>query len=193
MAGLMRQTALPDYTLLPENEYPGMADMITSFLRGEREQFQYSFIRQDGQEVYCFHEREQAHMADCRGLFSLCRRVMLISFLSAAVLLGAVLLIRQPSSALCGARWGIRGVAAVLLVMAAAAVIDFDAVFVLFHRLSFANDLWLMDPHTDMIIRLMPLSFFIRYAALIAGCWLVLLAGAAAILYHQSRKRGNKQ
>ena len=53
---------------------------------------------------------------------------------------------------------------------------DFDSLFVTFHRVAFTNDLWLMNPATDLILRLMPTGFFIRYALLIGGGWLVFLA-----------------
>ena len=60
-------------------------------------------------------------------------------------------------------------------------IIDFDGLFILFHRLSFANDLWLMDPSRDLIIRLMPIGFFLNYAA---GIGLLWLGGSAAGLIY---------
>ena len=39
-------------------------------------------------------------------------------------------------------------------------VISFDSLFTAFHKLAFTNDLWLLDARTDMLIRLMPGTFF---------------------------------
>ena len=67
------------------------------------------------------------------------------------------------------------GCLAVLAALTAAAVwaaVDFDSLFILFHKLSFTNDLWLLDPQTDLLIRLMPTEFFIHYAAILGGTWL---------------------
>ena len=65
--------------------------------------------------------------------------------------------------ALCG-----RGAGAFLLLIAAAAAvwaaIDFVSLFTLFHQLLFTNDLWLLNPQTDLLLMLMPEPFFIAYA-----------------------------
>jgi len=47
----------------------------------------------------------------------------------------------------------------------------FEALFVRFHEVLFTNDLWLMNPETDVLIRLMPQILFER-----AGMELVRLA-----------------
>ena len=57
------------------------------------------------------------------------------------------------------------------------ACIDFDSLFVLFHKVAFTNDLWLLNPQTDLLIRLMPIEFFISYAAIIGCCWLLGMTG----------------
>ena len=51
-------------------------------------------------------------------------------------------------------------VAAVLLLRA-----DFNALFIRFHELVFTNDLWLLDPATDAMIRMLPEPFFEGMAA----------------------------
>ena len=81
--------------------------------------------------------------------------------------------------------------AAVLLaiVLAAAwACADFDSLFVLFHRLAFTNNLWLLNPATDLLIRLMPLSFFITYAAAIGAAWLIICLASAAAAHRFARR-----
>lgn len=39
---------------------------------------------------------------------------------------------------------------------------DFSAAFVKFHEIFFNNDLWLLNPETDLLIRLMPEVFFVN-------------------------------
>ena len=78
--------------------------------------------------------------------------------------------------------------AAVLVLLAC---IDFDSLFILFHKVAFTNDLWLLDPRTDLLIRLMPIEFFISYAAIIGGLWLLgmaaMLAGSTVLI---NKRRG---
>ena len=70
-------------------------------------------------------------------------------------------------------------------------LIDFDSLFTAFHRLMFTNDDW-MFPAGDLLITLMPVTFFTRYAAIGGGLWLaslIALAAVAVLLIRKSRKR----
>ena len=71
------------------------------------------------------------------------------------------------------------------------ALIDFDGLFVTFHRIAFTNDGWLLNPRTDLLIRLMPESFFIRLG-LIGASWAIagplLLETGARILLKKERQ-----
>ena len=71
-------------------------------------------------------------------------------------------------------------------VIAVAAAIDFNRCFVIFHKLFFDNDLWLLDPEKDMIINILVEPFFADMALKIAGyCSAVLavLVGSGACVY----------
>ena len=77
--------------------------------------------------------------------------------------------------ALAGAETGLRilGILAAGLVLWAA--VDFDGLFVTFHRVFFSNDLWLLNPREHLLIMLMPTPFFVWYVKQIAlGCWPIL-------------------
>lgn len=184
MLTLLRRHAPADATGLPDEHYPAVASMIAGYLAGSSADFQFTLIDEAGTQTPCFNTREQQHMADCRALFVLCREVLLASAAALSLVALGLCALHQPRQAALGFLWG----GGLLLVAAAAlflwAAVDFDGLFVLFHRLSFANDLWLLNPATDLLIRLMPLPFFVHYAALLGGTWLagLLLAEAAAAL-----------
>ncbi|MCT1989293.1 DUF1461 domain-containing protein, partial [Helcococcus kunzii] len=40
--------------------------------------------------------------------------------------------------------------------------IDFSSAFVKFHKIFFDNDLWLLDPKTDLMIRMLPEKYFLN-------------------------------
>ncbi len=188
MLALMEQHAPPSATGLPREHYAAMADMITDYLSGRERTFQFTYTA-DGAEYVCFHEHEQQHMADCKTLFDLDRKVLLLSTLAAALFAcGVYALGRFRRQAALGALWGclLPLVAAMGLTLWGLA--DFDGLFILFHRMSFANDLWLLNPQTDLLIRLMPTSFFIHYAALLGGTWLGLLLLMAALAWRLSAR-----
>ncbi len=64
------------------------------------------------------------------------------------------------------------GVAAIILPLGLGLLvaIDFDTAFVIFHKIFFpGKDNWLFDPSTDQIIQVLPESFFMNCALLIAS------------------------
>jgi integral membrane protein (TIGR01906 family) len=133
-------------------------------------------------------EREQAHMADVKALFALARTVGGMA-LACVLALAAGLAVRRrrvPHRAIIGsglligvALWAVLIGGTVLLAVLAGA--DFYAAFFRFHQLLFTNDLWLLNPQTDLLIRLMPTAFFEAIAKAIAALWLAALAVLLAV------------
>ena len=63
------------------------------------------------------------------------------------------------------------GLAALLLPLGAFAIwaaADFSGAFTFFHETLFTNDLWLLNPETDLLLRLLPEQFFADFAGVIA-------------------------
>ncbi len=164
----MLRWAPPAATGFPEAAYGGVAEMLTGYLTGSRETFQYTLLRGDGEGIPCFHEHEAAHMADVRGLIQLDTLVWILCGVAALLLLVAgIRRIRSggPEALRALVRGGWRGMLVLGLVITALliwACIDFDGLFITFHRVAFRNDLWLLDPRTDLLIRLMPQELFIH-------------------------------
>ena len=175
MERAMRHFASPEYTRLPEAEYPAMAAHIADYLAGRKDDFQYMRAVPGGEAAACFHDYEIRHMEDCRSLIRLDGILCIAALAVAVTALGRLALMRkkekQPDSAgnrstvkaegLQGARtalWAFSILAASLVLWA---VIDFDGLFITFHRVAFRNDLWLLNPRTDLLIRLMPQELFI--------------------------------
>ena len=67
------------------------------------------------------------------------------------------------------------------LIAALAAIIstDFTKYFVIFHHIFFDNDLWILDPRTDLLINIVPEGFFMDTAARIGG----LFAGSVLVIF----------
>ena len=158
LAAEMLQAAPPETSGLPEGEYPRVGTMTAEYLTGKREAFQYTV---QGAEV--FQEHEAAHMADCRDLIRLDTIVCILCG-TAALLLTACGLWRRDGRRdfLRGAVYGMLGTAGVVLIFGIWAAVNFNGLFVTFHKVAFRNDGWLLNPKTDLLIRLMPISFFVR-------------------------------
>lgn len=115
-----------------------------------------------------FNEKERIHMEDCYKLFVLLRRSIAVAALLAAALLmcAAAAGFRRFGRAAGG---GALGFGAVILLLGIWGIADFDSLFTIFHRVLFTNDLWLLDPRTDLLIRICPQSMFSTMALYIAG------------------------
>lgn len=59
--------------------------------------------------------------------------------------------------------------------------VNFDATFLLFHKLFFRNNYWLFNPYTDPIINLLPPEFFYHCAILVIS--IVLLGAILQFLF----------
>ena len=129
-----------------------------------------------------FNEKEMTHMRDCYDLFALLRRER------GRLIVWAVLLIAG------GAYWlrdrrRIRFAAWVsplilmipLGIFGLWALIHFNSAFNFFHKVLFRNDLWLLDPRTDLLIRICPQSMFAHMVARIALYGAIAMLGVPAL------------
>lgn len=138
-----------------------------------------------GETQPAFNEREVSHMADVLFLFRLLRTVRAAALPFGVVLLVAGLWLGRAD---CARRWGALYVCGLLLLLiplglfALWAVRDFDAAFTAFHEALFTNDLWLLDPRTDLMIRMLPEGFFMGMAARIA-LWSAACLATAGVLF----------
>ena len=182
LARKMLLYAPPETTGLPETEYPGVARMTADYLTGREETFQYTFSDAEGTVWVCFRSHEADHMADCRELIRLAGVLRWIFGGMALVLAGTGLLLRQRKPFTGGMLTGFGSAGAACMALALWALTGFDSLFTAFHRLAFTNDGWLLDPRTDLLIRLMPTEFFVALGARLL-LWVVaalLAAGIAA-------------
>ena len=134
-------------------------------------------------------------MADCRALISLDRTVMILAGASALVLTAAALLRGNRERFCRGILTGLRIMGGVLAVLLIWALADFTGLFVTFHKAAFPNGGWLLNPQTDLLIRLMPLDFFIRLGirgAMRALAMPVLLEAAARAGIYRTRNKEQK-
>lgn len=138
----------------------------------------------DGEVRPVFEEREIQHMVDVKELFLLADAARVISL---AVLLVALLIcvfaahaghMRTVGRAMLWTFAALVGLAAIAAVIAA---IDFEWFFTQFHLLFFTNDLWLLDPATSIMIRMLPEPFFMGIVAEIGWRFGLAMLGSVCI------------
>ncbi len=135
---------------------------MMGYLKGTRDDLiMHAEIRGEYQQV--FEEREIAHMVDVKALFMGGFMIRNIAAVTAAVLLGVLFGLRRKDAIkpLCKSYlWVMGAFIAIAAILGIYMVIDFNALFIKFHHVFFTNDLWLLDIDTDVLIQMLPESFF---------------------------------
>ena len=153
-----------------------------------------------GEEREFFNDREKAHMRDVQSIVTLLRGVRSFS-LAACILL--FLLAKNTGgqrwsfpagmrAALAGVRWAIVAFWAGGAALAGMLAQNFYKYFLWFHQTFFDNDLWLLDPQTDLLINMVPEGYFRDTALWILGVFLGLSAAALvgiSLYLHRSGKK----
>lgn len=177
-------------------EMDDLLDVTTemmAYLRGNREDLHVP-TTVNGQPREFFNEREIAHMEDVRGLFlaaialrRICAVLILLSVLLLAWLRADLKRILPRSVCIgCPLFCGI------LAVLSGIIASDFSRYFVVFHHIFFNNDLWILDPRTDLLINIVPEPFFMDTAARIAivyGSSIVIVYALCILYLHFTKKR----
>ena len=164
------RNGVPDRTGLPVAELDNAADQIKEYFANDSERLDVTVNTSRGQ-VSIFVEREVLHMIDVKELMGMVESTSIWTGLALILTAGLGLVIRKRAFFAtmtrwlrwCALIWGII-VGALLVAM----VIDFTWVFTQFHLLSFANDLWQMDPFRHYLLLLFPERFFLEATLFIA-------------------------
>ena len=141
-----------------------------------------------------FNEREILHMRDVQVLFKYGFALKYITIILS--LLNIIcFVIKGEKDLLC--RWIYKGLFINWVMLALLGVMvyfDFNKYFTYFHYIFFTNDLWLLDPDTDLLIQMLPEEFFSSMAIRIGVSFFGFVATIQGIGYGVVKKgRGNSE
>lgn len=170
-----------------------VTEEMMDYLRGEREDLHVTALI-DGVEREFFNEREIAHMEDVRGLFLGSITLRRFCALIAAICIGLLVLLKADvkrvlPQALCAGASLFLALAALL---AGIISTDFSKYFVLFHKIFFKNDLWILDPSTDLLINIVPEPFFMDTALRIGLTFFLMILLLFLICLYFMRRNQRK-
>lgn len=139
-----------------------------------------------------FNEREILHMRDVQVLF---KEGFVLKYLSIIISLGIIIYFAfSGEEKILGTyifkglfiNWIILGILGIMIYS------DFNKYFTYFHYIFFTNDLWLLDPNTDLLIQMLPEEFFMSMAKNIVLSFLGFVATIQGIGYAASKKGREK-
>ncbi|MDW7662540.1 MAG: TIGR01906 family membrane protein [Bacillota bacterium] len=146
----------------------------------------------DGRMQEVFGEREKKHMQDVKELFNIgivIRNLCVIMSLASLI----YLLVKKKHDVIFKAIFKSSivslGMISVVLVFVK---IDFFKYFTYFHEIFFTNDLWLLDPKTDVLIQMLPLNFFISISTSIVMWFSAIILFTTGLSFYKVKKEKTK-
>ena len=135
------------------------------------------------------NDRERSHMRDVRSVF-----IAFFAVALAAVVAAAVLTARRGRTRTAetwrAIRSGALGLIVVLVFAGGAAVLAFDLLFEIFHRLFFAGGSYTFDPATERLVQLFPFQFW-QETAMAVGLVAIVVAAVVAVVAHRRLERSD--
>ncbi len=133
------------------------------------------------------NERERAHMRDVRGVF------MGFFALAIGLVVAALVVVGRRGRAGRAASWrsvrtGALGLIVGLVAAGGAALLAFDVLFEVFHRLFFAGGSYTFDPATERLVQLFPFAFW-QETAIAVGVVAVVVGAIVAVVAHRRYER----
>ena len=179
---------IPAYTGIEREDLLEVAARIRAYFNDDSEYLIVPTTVRGVQVPSLYNEREILHMWDVKGLV---RGVYAVHEAAGLYLLAfgafGLALYRRPFLARLARYAGYGGglTLGIVLLAGIGSLAGFDRLFLAFHLVSFANDLWQLDPRRDYLIAMFPQAFFFDATMLIAIATsvqaLVLVAVAVAL------------
>ena len=174
--------------LSPEDA-KNVGEQIASFLNGKSGGLNAD-VSINGVSRPFFNERELAHMVDVRNLVRGCAVFCVVCLGLVCAAFGCALKRQSLAAMRVCVLLSLTVSFAVFLILCALTALNFNSAFNLFHKIFFNNDLWLLNPQTDLLIALMPLEFFIGAAkAQAAGSAAYFSFVSALLLFYKKGAR----
>ncbi|MBR6767187.1 MAG: TIGR01906 family membrane protein [Clostridia bacterium] len=172
-----------EYAGISEEDLVRVNEALADCLQGDQNVLENLEAEVFGKTQPAFNARELTHMEDCRKLFELARRVKdTVKVLGPLAVIGGFVLLKDRKKIILSACLGPLVLVLPLGALAAWAAADFNAAFNFFHEVLFTNDLWLLDPDTDLLIRICPQKMFMNMGLRIGAMSLIFAFAAPAVL-----------
>ena len=186
---------IPNRTGIEREELLSAGRQIRDYFNNNEKFLAVSVIVGNVRVASLYNTREILHMRDVKGLVKGVYRIQEATgvYLLAFTAIGLVVWRRRfvPGLAKYAAMGG--GLTLTLVVLVGlGSLVGFDRLFLVFHQVSFTNDLWQLDPRTDMLLRMFPQGFFFDATMWIVGSTVVealVLAGAGLAWWRPMRVR----
>lgn len=177
-----------DETGIDKENLMKVTEGLLDYLKDKRQDI-IMFTEVNGEVEQVFEEREILHMKDVKDLFDKGYRLRNIFLFTSIISMAYMVLFQRKQlgkTFLISAIWPL----VLMIILAILMYIDFYKYFTYFHEIFFTNDLWLLNPKTDILIQMLPLEFFNSIAYKIVVFFtieLTLILIIGTVLYKKSK------
>lgn len=148
-------------------------DRMLDYLSDRADTFDVT-VEKDGVTQKAFSEKEILHMVDVKALFD-AADIALVASLSFALAILAFLMVTHAGRVVYRSFFIGGGIfLSLAAVLAGAVAINFDDSFILFHKIFFTNDFWMLDYSTDLLMNIVPESY--SFDVIVRTLWLFAVA-----------------
>ncbi|OCN03614.1 hypothetical protein A4S06_05520 [Erysipelotrichaceae bacterium MTC7] len=178
-----------------EDDYTKAMGNVLSYIKGERDSISTNITYNDKARDM-FNEKEAEHMVDVKDLYLNFRFVAIVCVVFAVLLL-LILILDAPREFIAVFSVGYLRMSIIFMICLGAlgiyAAIDFTSFWNAFHGVFFSNDLWLLNPATDFMIRMLPEAVFqalvTRILLVFVGVFMII--GLGCFIYLLRRKKAS--
>ena len=145
-----------------KDELIDSTEVLLDYLQDNRNDLSIDVV-QRGQEKQMFNQLEIDHMVDVKNLYQSAMTLRVISIV--VFLLLTILYLTEMKSEwfyamFKGYQYALLGFGIILFGIVSYVIVDFQGFWILFHKILFTNDLWILNPLTDNLILMVPQEFF---------------------------------
>ncbi|WP_113675365.1 TIGR01906 family membrane protein [Vallitalea guaymasensis] len=180
---------IPEQTNMSLDELTKVTKNMIAYLKDSRKTLDMKAVI-DGKEQEVFGEREKSHMVDVKKLFVIGTYMRNISFIILVIAIGYMVLRNKKLLTITFSmvKYVFAVIIMLILILSGLLLIDFNKYFTIFHEIFFSNDLWLLDPKTDILINIVPEIFFFQTAMIILGIFVVSVVVTLVIIEVAKKK-----
>lgn len=177
-------------TGMNSQDLSNVTEKLISYLKGEENNLNIE-ASINGEIEEAFGEREKKHMVDVKNLFAKGQTLRKISFVTCLIAIFIIILTSKRKNRDVSQSILLAGIAPIVLtiILFILVKIDFHKYFTYFHKIFFTNELWLLNPKTDVLIQMLPLEFFIDIATRIIGWFLGISTIMTAISFVNLKRK----
>lgn len=178
---------------ISESELMVATNVLLDYVQDNREDMIVSAMIHNTQRNV-FNQREIDHMVDVKDLYLKAMMFKNGCFVVSMIIFSFIFYTKRKNAlsiVLAGYRYACHLFIVTLAGLGFVAFLDFDNFWTTFHLIFFSNDLWLLNPNTDILIMMVPGGFFYDLVFKIALTFLVFLLIPYGLSLVYNRKEVN--